>query len=358
VAVEMSGASVPVAPEMSGVSVPEALDTTGANPPVSVASALDTRVDAPVAVETAWPSVPLTGATFRAGTSPPVAGSELSASVEGPSTPGRAARGVPATGAVAVVAAEVADAAEVAGAVPTVAAVTGETAVVAADTADVAADTPDVPADTADVAKPESVAAMFVLEPVATEFGAGMVAVLEAELADAELVVAMAADPEPVAAAGEVAVLPLAEAAAAEVADATVDVAAVVTAWVAEPACIAAEVIGAETVIAEVAPVAEPAPELLIAAGEVVALALDPVVVGATAAVTAEVAADAEVMAEVTGAAAEAAAELVRSVADVTGNGDEPDVAKVAACACRANSSKRTKIPAAKIATCTARRAM
>jgi hypothetical protein len=56
--------------------------------------------------------------------------------------------------------------------------------------------------------------------------------------------------------------------------------------------------------------------------------------------------------AEVAGATAEVAAE----VAEVTG--EEVEVVAVAACACRENTSKTTRIPAATIATCTARRAM
>jgi hypothetical protein len=48
-----------------------------------------------------------------------------------------------------------------------------------------------------------------------------------------------------------------------------------------------------------------------------------------------------------------AVAEVTGAAADVADDGG-----KVAACACRENTSKTAKIPAAKIATCTARRAM
>jgi hypothetical protein len=65
-----------------------------------------------------------------------------------------------------------------------------------------------------------------------------------------------------------------------------------------------------------------------------------------------------EVAAGVTGSATEVAAEVIESAVDVTVGGDEVDGAKVAACACRENSSKTAKVPAAKITTCTARRAM
>jgi hypothetical protein len=59
----------------------------------------------------------------------------------------------------------------------------------------------------------------------------------------------------------------------------------------------------------------------------------------------------ADVTAEVTGVAADVTAEVTGVAADVT-----PDGAEVtAACACRENRSKTAKIPAAKIATCTAR---
>jgi hypothetical protein len=60
----------------------------------------------------------------------------------------------------------------------------------------------------------------------------------------------------------------------------------------------------------------------------------------------------AAVVAELTGAVAVVAGAAV-AVVDVTA-----DCGEVAACACRENSSKMVRIPAAKIATCTARRAM
>lgn len=68
--------------------------------------------------------------------------------------------------------------------------------------------------------------------------------------------------------------------------------------------------------------------------------------VAAVAGVTGTVA---DVAAEVTAVAAEVTVE----VADVTA-----DVGKLAACACRESDSKTVRMPTAKIATCTARRAM
>lgn len=75
--------------------------------------------------------------------------------------------------------------------------------------------------------------------------------------------------------------------------------------------------------------------------------------------------------AEVTGDAAELTAEVTGEAADVTGDtaeltaevtaerGDgDGDVSEVAACACRENTSMIMKIPAATIASCTARKAM
>jgi hypothetical protein len=59
------------------------------------------------------------------------------------------------------------------------------------------------------------------------------------------------------------------------------------------------------------------------------------------------------VAAGLTGSAAEAGAEETGDAADVPA-----DRSKVAACACREDTSKTIKIPAAKIATCIARRAM
>jgi hypothetical protein len=49
---------------------------------------------------------------------------------------------------------------------------------------------------------------------------------------------------------------------------------------------------------------------------------------------------------------------LAGAAADVTADGVEVDGVEVAACACLENTSKTIRIPAAKIATCTARRAM
>jgi hypothetical protein len=49
---------------------------------------------------------------------------------------------------------------------------------------------------------------------------------------------------------------------------------------------------------------------------------------------------------------------LAGAAADVTADGVAVDSVEVAACAGRENNSKTTKMPTAKIATCTARRAM
>ena len=85
-----------------------------------------------------------------------------------------------------------------------------------------------------------------------------------------------------------------------------------------------------------------------------VALAAAELAAGATVD-AAEVTADA---AEVTGDAAEVtadAAEVTGDAADVTVGTAGAGGAEVAACACRENTSKMVRIPAAKIATCTAR---
>jgi hypothetical protein len=71
----------------------------------------------------------------------------------------------------------------------------------------------------------------------------------------------------------------------------------------------------------------------------------------------------AELTAEVTGDVAEPTAEVTGDVAEPTAEvtaerGDPGSVSEVAACACRENRSMITKIPAAAIASCTARRAM
>jgi hypothetical protein len=74
-------------------------------------------------------------------------------------------------------------------------------------------------------------------------------------------------------------------------------------------------------------------------------------VTGAAADVTGAAADVTGAAADVTGAAAEVAqvmAEVAQEVTDVTG-------AEVAASACRENTSRMVRIPAAKIATCTAR---
>ena len=61
--------------------------------------------------------------------------------------------------------------------------------------------------------------------------------------------------------------------------------------------------------------------------------------------------------ADVTGAAADATGAGTAG-AELTGGVGVAEGAKVAACACRVNTSKTARIPAAAIATCTARRAM
>ena len=121
-----------------------------------------------------------------------------------------------------------------------------------------------------------------------------------------------------------------AEVAGAEVAGAEAEVAAAVTGAVAE---VTADVTGA---------VADVTPETAVAGAELA---------GAVADVTGAVA---EVTADVTGAVADVTVEVTGAVAEVTVDGS----GIVAACACRENTSKTARIPAAKIATCIARRAM
>jgi hypothetical protein len=99
---------------------------------------------------------------------------------------------------------------------------------------------------------------------------------------------------------------------------------------------VAAWVAGAVADVALV--VADPAAEVTAVAADVAAW-----VTGAAADVTVEVAgAVADVTVEVTGAAADVSV----------------DVGKLAACACRESPSRMTRMPAARIAACTARRAM
>ena len=69
-----------------------------------------------------------------------------------------------------------------------------------------------------------------------------------------------------------------------------------------------------------------------------------------------------ELTAEVTGDAMELTAEVTGDVTELTAEvtverGDAGDESEVAACACRENKSINTKIPAATIASCTARKA-
>jgi hypothetical protein len=109
-----------------------------------------------------------------------------------------------------------------------------------------------------------------------------------------------------------------------------------VTGEAAEVTGAAAEVLVLDTVLAAAeVPELEPVPELVLVP---VAAAAELVFVPVTAEVT-------EPMADVTG-----------PVAEVTGPAEAGGA--VAACACRENTSKATMIPAATIATCTARRAM
>src|SRR4029077_17559904 len=106
-----------------------------------------------------------------------------------------------------------------------------------------------------------------------------------------------------------------------------------------------AEVAGAEVAGAELAGAEVAGAE--VAGAEVAGAEL----AGAAADVTGAVA---EVTAEVTGAVADVTVEVTGAVAEVTVDGS----GIVAACACRENTSKTARIPAAKIATCIARRAM
>jgi hypothetical protein len=131
--------------------------------------------------------------------------------------------------------------------------------------------------------------------------------------------------------------------AAAETAEVTVPVAEV-----------AADVTGAAAAVPVLAaaevPELEPVPELVPAAA---VPDPDPVLVPVTAEVTEPMADVTEPVAEATGPEPGLVAAAV--VAEVT----VPAVGgAVAACACRENTSKITRIPAAAIATCTARRAM
>ena len=107
----------------------------------------------------------------------------------------------------------------------------------------------------------------------------------------------------------------------------------------ADPAAVAAETAG----VAE-AELTAPDPEVACEAVEET---------GDVAELTAEVSGDvAELAAEVTGDAAELTVEVTVE------SGDPSGVSEAAACACRENRSMITNIPAATIASCTARRAM
>jgi hypothetical protein len=157
-------------------------------------------------------------------------------------------------------------------------------------------------------------------------------------------------------------------------AGAAADVAAELAPVVAGVAVVAAEVAGATADVAVAVAAEDGADSEPVVAGvaDLVPGPLVPVaaevavgVVGAAIVVAAEVAgAAAEATAGVTGAATtEVAADVAESTVDATAIGDEVDggaldCGRVAACACRENNSKTAAVPAAKIATCTARRAM
>jgi hypothetical protein len=103
-----------------------------------------------------------------------------------------------------------------------------------------------------------------------------------------------------------------------------------------------------------------PDPELVALAEGLGAAAPTPDVADEAVEETCDVA---ELTADVTGLVAELTAEVtgdaVELTAEVTAErGDVGSVSEVAACACRENRSMITKIPAAAIASCTARRAM
>ena len=115
------------------------------------------------------------------------------------------------------------------------------------------------------------------------------------------------------------------------------------------------------------APVAVPASEagVWVAAGAALEVACEAVeATGDVAELTAEATGFvAELTAEVTGDVAELTAEVTGDAVELTvevtaESGDPGSVSEVAACACRENRSMITKIPAAAIASCTARRAM
>ena len=132
----------------------------------------------------------------------------------------------------------------------------------------------------------------------------------------------------------------------------------------ADPAAVAAGTADAELTVPD-PELPEPlagaeAPELVALAGRLGAAAPTPDVADETAEETCDVA---ELTAEVTGLAAELTAEVTGDAVELTvevtaERGDDGSVSEVAACACRENRSMITKIPAAAIASCTARRAM
>jgi len=139
---------------------------------------------------------------------------------------------------------------------------------------------------------------------------------------------------------------------AAETGDAVL---AAVTAFAAVAGVCVADMLSAPATGAS-APVAVPASE----AGEWVAAGAALEVACEAVEETGDVA---ELTAEATGFVAELTAEVTGDVAELTvevtaESRDPGSVSEVAACACRENRSMITKIPAAAIASCTARRAM
>jgi hypothetical protein len=154
---------------------------------------------------------------------------------------------------------------------------------------------------------------------------------------------------------------------AAVVADAAVEVAGVADVVAAEVVgvvvpepVVAAEVAGVTAEVADVAvEVAGVAAVVADAAAEVAGVAAGvavEVAAGVADVVAAEVAGVAVEVAEVAAEVADATAEVAAEVTEVAV--PEPMAGTVAARACRENASKMTRMPAAVIATCTARRAM
>jgi hypothetical protein len=360
VAVVTTGASAPV----TGASVWPAADTTGAIAVVTGASApaavVMTGATAPVTGASAVVAVVTTGATavvavVTTGFSAPVTGASACPAAD---TTGAT---VPVTGATAVVAALTTGAA---------APVTGATDLAAVDVAD---DAVPVMAETGVCALGTTFWTWATTcVPVEAGWPGTVAEEATADVTGAEPTLADP-EPEPVASGLEPGAVDPEPGPTVLAAEATVLAAELVVAGnaeevagaTAEAACetpVAADVTGAELGAAEpvvAGAVPEPLLPVLVVPGE-------PVVAAVTAEVTdaaAEVAAEA---AEVTGDAADGTAEVPEV------SGDDPEVAgevdacagvkggeaKVAAFACRENTRKITKSPAATMATCSARRAM